>query len=131
MGKYMDLARQFRAEVAAGEKGDKGEKTLSPTPLSPFSPLFHPPVGTEIDLPGLSGLEPWDSLTAIILMGKGDELVERLGVSGLLPAIQTAAAMVASAYPTRDMETLRFSLAEFEDAVRVESEKSKEREKRV
>jgi hypothetical protein len=51
-------------------------------------------------------------------MELADGLIERLGVDGQHPAIADAAAMVTSAYRTRDMETIRFACQEFEAAVR-------------
>jgi hypothetical protein len=62
--------------------------------------------------------EPWDQQAAIRLMLDADALVERLGVDGRHPAISDTAAAVASAYRMRDLETLRFAVAEFEATVR-------------
>jgi hypothetical protein len=61
----------------------------------------------------LSPVEPWNLAMAIRLMHDADALVEQLGVSGRHPAIADAAAMVTSAHATRDMETIRFAVAEF------------------
>jgi hypothetical protein len=62
--------------------------------------------------------EPWDREVAIKLMFNADGLVERLGVDGHHSAIVNAATLVSSASDARDMETLRFALAEFELTVR-------------
>ena len=51
-------------------------------------------------------------------MESADALVERLGVNGSRPEVTAAAAMVVSAHATRDMETLRFAVAEFTAIVR-------------
>jgi len=51
-------------------------------------------------------------------MADADALVERSGVDGRAPTIRDAAAVVFSAYLTRDMETLRYALAEFALVVR-------------
>jgi hypothetical protein len=55
---------------------------------------------------------------AIRLMFDADALVEQLGIDGRLPAVQDAAAVVTSAFATRDMETLRLAVAEFGVVVR-------------
>jgi hypothetical protein len=60
----------------------------------------------------LSPAEPWNLDTAIRLMDEADALVEQLSVDGRHPAI-AAAAMVSSAFATRDRETVRFAVAEF------------------
>ena len=76
----------------------------------------------RIELPALvaalSPGEPWDQRTALRLMEAADALVERLGVVGSRPEITTAATMVVNAYATRDVETLRFAVAEFTVIVR-------------
>ncbi len=61
---------------------------------------------------------PWDTATALRLMNAADALVERLGVDGRHPKVAAAAAVVTSAHATRDMETLRFAVAEFTAVVR-------------
>ena len=66
----------------------------------------------------LSGNEPWNRRVAIKLMADADALVERLGVNGRHPDVRNAAAMVASASDTRDLETLRFAVTEFKLVVR-------------
>jgi hypothetical protein len=60
----------------------------------------------------LSGPDLWDGRIAIRLMHDADALVGRLGVDGRHPRVQGTAAVV-SASATRDMETLRFAVAEF------------------
>jgi hypothetical protein len=78
--------------------------------------LSNPPVDS---IPTrITGNSPWDTRIALQLMADADALVEQLGVNGRHPAITDAAAMVASANATRDMETLRFSVAEFTVVVR-------------
>ena len=62
--------------------------------------------------------EPWDRDEARRLTIAADKLPSALGVSGRHPEIATGAAMVASAYATHDMETVRFTVAEFEATVR-------------
>jgi len=62
--------------------------------------------------------EPWYQKTAIRLMHDAEALVEGRGEDGRHPAITNAAAIVCSAYRTRDMETLRFACREFEATVR-------------
>jgi hypothetical protein len=62
--------------------------------------------------------EAWNRKLAIRLMYDADTLVERSEVSGRHPAVADAAAMVASAFASRDMETLRFALAEFAVLIR-------------
>ena len=62
--------------------------------------------------------EPWDGREAIRLMSDADALVEQLGMSGRHPAIQNAAAVVSSAYATRDLETVRFACSAFAVTVR-------------
>jgi hypothetical protein len=66
----------------------------------------------------LVGLEPWDRNEAIRLMAAADELPSRYGVSGAHPDILRAAAMVVSAFQTRDIGTVRFAVAEFAVEVR-------------
>jgi hypothetical protein len=61
----------------------------------------------------LTPAEPWNLEAAIHLLHEADSLVERFGVSGRHPAVADAAAMVASAFATGDMETVRFAVAEF------------------
>jgi hypothetical protein len=60
----------------------------------------------------------WNQEEAIRLMHEADSLVEQLGVSGRHPAVADAAAMVVSAFATRDMETVRFAVSEFAVVVR-------------
>jgi hypothetical protein len=66
----------------------------------------------------LSPAEPWDSATAIRLTEAADALVGRLGVDGRHPDVQAAAGVVVSALAARDLETVRFAVAEFVAAVR-------------
>jgi hypothetical protein len=68
--------------------------------------------------PRLKGGQPWDRRVALRLMEAADALVERLGVDGRHPAVAGAAAMITSAYVTRDVKTVRFACAEFEAVVR-------------
>ena len=65
-----------------------------------------------------SGAEPWDAALASRLLYDADTLVEQLGVSGHHPAVNDAAARAVRASLTRDMETLRFAVAEFTEIVR-------------
>lgn len=51
-------------------------------------------------------------------MHDADTLVERLGVAGTNPEVHSAAALVASAYATCDMETMLDAVNKFEVAVR-------------
>lgn len=60
----------------------------------------------------------WDVAAAIALMTAADDLVERLGVSGSDPAVQTATARVADAYRACDMDRVRRAVEAFEDVVR-------------
>src|SRR5437016_402123 len=62
--------------------------------------------------------EPWDQREALRLMEEADALVQRLAVNGGNLAVVDAAAMVASAFATRDMETVRFACTEFAATVR-------------
>ncbi len=66
----------------------------------------------------LSGQEPWNVRVALQLMNDADAMVERSGVDGRHPVVKESAAMVASAFVTRDMETLRFAFGEFTTLVR-------------
>jgi hypothetical protein len=115
----MELARRVAAlgTVPVGEKGDKGEKSACPNTLSPLSPFSPAPVAPNSD-PPLSSNEQWDSRVAARLMFDADTRVEQLGVDGRHPMIVNAATMVASAFATRDMETLRLALSEFVVCVR-------------
>jgi hypothetical protein len=74
--------------------------------------------GCTFPLMRLSGRVAWDQGEALRLLFEADELVERLGVSGRHPEIAAAAAVVDSALATRDLETVRFAVAEFAAAVR-------------
>ena len=66
----------------------------------------------------LSGKESWDQSAALQMMHDADGLVERLGIDGRHPAVESAAAMVVSAFATHDLETVHFAVVEFEVAVR-------------
>ena len=66
----------------------------------------------------LSGNEPWDGRVALKLIDEADVTVERSGVDGRHPAVKDAAAMVTSAFATRDLETLRFAVSELTLVVR-------------
>jgi hypothetical protein len=68
--------------------------------------------------PTLTGNEPWDRQIALGLLADADALIERLGVDGRHPTVRDAAAMVASAFATRDLETVRFAVSEFAALVR-------------
>lgn len=119
MSTLMELARRVARStaLAVGEKGDKGEKPVAPVPFSPLSPFSHPDgaAGATLTLPGN---EPWDRRVAMKLVCDADALVGSFGVSGNHPAIRDAAALVGSAFDTRDLETLRFAVSEFAAAVR-------------
>lgn len=65
-----------------------------------------------------SGSAPWDLGAALRLTHGADSLVGQLGVDGRHPRVQDAAAAVVGALATRDMETLRFAVAEFVAVVR-------------
>lgn len=140
MSNLMTIARRFLA-TRAGEKGEKGEKPFNEPSFSPLSPFFHP-YGSQEPAPPLVGAdqgdqhaanhvhghsftsrllvgaEPWDQRAALRLIVDADALVEQLGVDGQHPVIVSAAAMVTNAFATRDMETLRFAVAEFTVLVR-------------
>jgi hypothetical protein len=60
----------------------------------------------------------WDATVAIALMTAADDLVERLGVYGSDPDIQTAADRVVDAYRARDLPEVRQAAAAFEAEVR-------------
>ncbi|QDU20663.1 hypothetical protein [Urbifossiella limnaea] len=67
----------------------------------------------------LGGTPPvWDATAAIALLNAGDDLVERLDVSGSDPAIQRAAEMFTIAYRARDLDGVRLAARRFEDEVR-------------
>jgi hypothetical protein len=51
-------------------------------------------------------------------MDEADRLVERLGEDGTHPEVTTAAEAVVQAHAIRDLETLRFAVAEFAVIVR-------------
>ncbi len=90
------------------------------TPASRLTPEDRDAIGkcrAEL-LKILSPCEPWKASTALRLMAEADALVERLGVSGLQPEVADGAAMVTSAFETRDVETLRFAAGEFALMVR-------------
>jgi len=108
MNDLMTIARRHLAAARAGEKGDKGTKPPgTPPPLTPFSPFSPAPAA-----------ERWDQAESLRLLAGTTALAERLGVSGSHPDIHAAAAMMAGAYATRDMETVRFAFAEFVAVVR-------------
>jgi hypothetical protein len=112
----LSIARRF-LPAGPGEKGEKGEKPPAGALLSPIPPFSHPSAGGEVT-PTLAGAEPWDQRTALRLLLDADTLVERLGIDGQLPTIREAAAVVTSALATRDLETVRLAVAEFEAVVR-------------
>ena len=60
----------------------------------------------------------WDAAAAVRRMTDADTLVERLGVSGTLPAVAAAAGRVCRAYAARDDAEYRAAVAGFERAVR-------------
>jgi hypothetical protein len=108
-----DFARRgFTLRAASGR--------LSVSPASALTAADREAVRQRRDelLALLARAEPWDLPTALRLMHDADSLVEQLGVSGRHPAVAAAAATVASALTTRDMETLRFAVAEFAAVVR-------------
>ena len=127
MSDLLSIARRFLATRSApgekgekeekGEKGEKREKLSDKPPLFPLSPFYHSPDLTET-VPYRTACEPWDQPAALRLMAEADALVEKFGVDGRHPAIVDAAAMVGSAFETRDMETVRFATAEFAATVR-------------
>ena len=51
-------------------------------------------------------------------MNAGDDLVERLDVSGSDPAIQRAAELFTLAYRARNLDGLRFAARMFKDEIR-------------
>lgn len=112
----MTIARRFLA-AESGEKGDKGGKGVGTAGFVPLSP-FPPPSGKREAAPLLTGAEPWDRRAAVRLLLDADALVERLGIDGRHPAVRDAAAMVTSAFGTRDPETVRFAVAEFTALIR-------------
>ena len=73
--------------------------------------LAHP--GAKNAIVTLSGNEPWNLRVAIELMHEADGLIGRLGVDGRHPEVVDAAAVVSSAFATRDLETVRLAVAEF------------------
>jgi hypothetical protein len=68
--------------------------------------------------PSLSGLEPWDRAIAIQLMHDADTLVAESGLDGRHPALVAAGEVVFSAFAARDLETVRFAVAEFAVEIR-------------
>jgi|GEM_PF-6067879 len=105
-----DLLRIARA-ACAREGKKREERKESPTASAEANTFACFP-------PFPSGLEQWNQSEAIRLMHEADKMVEQSGVDGRDLDIQAAAVMVANASLTRDMETLRFALAEFAIAVR-------------
>jgi len=99
--------RGFTLRAAAGK--------LSVSPASSLTDCDREAIRGRRDelLAILAPCEPWNKKAAIKLMHDADDLVGKLKVSGRHPDVVDAAAMVTSAYATRDLETLRFAIAEF------------------
>ena len=128
----LDLDDVFNVDRPIGQRAlskesippfeDAKTSNLPPDPSHKQSKESPPPSdGTEAVacLPCFPyGPVPWNPDEAVRLMTATDALVERSGTSGTDPAVRAAAALVASAYKLRDMETLQFARAEFEAAVR-------------
>jgi hypothetical protein len=68
--------------------------------------------------PVLSESEPWNVSIAIRLMHDADTLVAESGLDARHPALVAASAVVLSAFAARDLETVRFAVAEFAVEVR-------------
>jgi hypothetical protein len=100
----MEIARRTR---------DRKRKESEQSKESPPTPEALPPFAC---FP--SGPVPWNQQQAVRLTHDADTLVERLGVGGTDPEVQSAAALVVSANATCDTETLMFALAEFASVVR-------------
>jgi hypothetical protein len=66
----------------------------------------------------LSAKEPWNQKAAIKLLCEADALVGQFGLSGRRAEVFDAASMVTSAFASRDMETLRFAVVEFDLSIR-------------
>lgn len=94
----------------------EGIRAVLPEILAALSPDDH--LASPIVLPRSPVAEVWDQAEAIRLVGDADDLVAQRGVDGRLPVVVAAAATVASAYAIRDMETVRFAVAEFTVLVR-------------
>lgn len=107
MADLMEIARTARDRTRKESKQSKqspqpaeGAPPFACFPCFPFGPV------------------PWDQRRAVRLMYDADTLVERLDVDGTDPEVRSAAALVASAYATRDMETMLYAVNEFEVEVR-------------
>src|SRR5262245_34205532 len=111
VGSLLTLARRLHA-AQTGEKGEKGEKGPPEWGFAPFSP-FPPTRATEETGWFRPGPEPWNPAEACRLTAEVNALVGDLGLDGRDPEVADAAAVVASAYRTRDMETVRFACGEF------------------
>jgi hypothetical protein len=59
----------------------------------------------------------WDLAAAVALMTATDSLVERLGVSGSDPVVQSAAVRVLDAYQSREMCRVQAAVQAFEDEI--------------
>ena len=107
MADLMEIARRTRDRTRKESKQSKESPPPAegPDPFACFPCLSSGPV-------------QWNSEEASRLMSDADTLVERLGANGTNPEVRAVAALVASAYATRDVETLRFACAEFQAAVR-------------
>jgi len=86
--------------------------------VSPASALTSSArVAIRADLPALithrAPGEVWDQGEAIRLMYDADTLVDQLEVDGTLPDVAAAASVVAGAFATLDIETVRFAVGEF------------------
>ena len=82
----------------------------------PHKGSYHP---TKPEPTCLDDTQPvWDTTAAIALMNAGDDLVERLDVSGSDPAIQRAAEVLAIAYRACDLNEVRHAARAFEYEVR-------------
>jgi hypothetical protein len=96
-----------RGDVAFDAEGFLS--SLFVTPDYPYSPTVVVPEPTEA--------EPFNIATACALMDAADAHVELSGVPGTHPTIRSAVETVTAAYLKRDMQVLRFALAELEAAV--------------
>ena len=105
-------SRGFTLAVVAG--------SLRVTPKSALTRRDYEVIRADVAglIAALSPSEPWDELEALLLMTEADALAARLSVSGVDSQVAAAAAMVASAYAARDLETIRFACLEFGVVVR-------------
>jgi hypothetical protein len=116
-------ARGFSLAVAGGALRVRPTSGLTPADRAAIRahlPALLAELTAATAIPGAaSGVGPaWHPAEARRLMAEADGLVEQLGVDGRHPRITAAAALVASAYATRDLETVRFAVAEFTATVR-------------